>query len=337
MKLSPNIPTALILTFLFSLQVPLRLAAPLSHDKLFPEPVIPLTLPQIHYEKIDNGRIGTRHSNPNSNKDFPSPLPLPLSAPPAPPRLEKRGGNSWDAATAQLKRGINHPSTTRQPQSRSSRPGRYPRPLKHLFAHSYHHSSSGGRGVIDSDSDFDPNNLNPIKRTLTEAADDDLNLNNFDLFSSSGLGGGGGNLLKTITIEPTLTINSTSIQRLGPPPAPGPGAGSYLAAMNIGGASPRPRESTPWERRRSRGGWEEGNERGSEIENEATAGSFMNRRVSRIEKRRGGETTTGKKDKNEKRGESEERTEREEGRAGRGSRIHGRYHEALTSVAAAAA
>lgn len=63
----------------------------------------------------------------------------------------------------------------------------------------------------------------------------------------------------------------------------------------------------------------------------------MNRRVSRIEKRRGGETTTGKKDKNEKRGESEERTEREEGRAGRGSRIHGRYHEALTSVAAAAA
>ncbi|KAK3497094.1 uncharacterized protein B0T23DRAFT_311195 [Neurospora hispaniola] len=342
MKLPPNIPTALVFTFLFSLQVPLRLAAPLSHDKLFPKPVIPLTLPQIHYERIDNGRMATRHSNPNSNKDFPSPLLLSLPIP-LPSHLQKSGNALWDAATpwklSQPKReSVSAGPPKPQPRS-TRRPGRYPRPLKHLFAHSYRHSSSGGRGVVDSDFDFDPNNNVPI-RTLSETADDDLNLN-FDLFSSTGLGGSSGvNLLKTITIEPTLTINSTSIQRLGPP-APGPGAGSYLAAMNMGGAAPRPREA-PWERRRSHG-WEGENESGgSEIGNEAPSGSFMNRRVGRIEKRLGvgkremmttAMEQTGIIDENIKRGEKETK---EKSKAGRGSRIHGRYHEALTSVAATA-
>ncbi|KAL0474715.1 hypothetical protein QR685DRAFT_593455 [Neurospora intermedia] len=345
MKLPPNIPTALVFTFLFSLQVPLRLAAPLSHDKLFPQPAIPLTLPQIHYERIDNGRLATRHSNPNSNKDFPSPLLLSLPVP-LPSHLQKSGNALWDATTpgkpSQPKRGSSSAGPPSKPQPRStSRPGRYPRPLKHLFAHSYRHSSSsGGRGVVDySDFDFDfnPNNNNVprIKRTLSETADDDLNLNDFDLFSSStGLGGRGSsgvNLLKTITIEPTLTINSTSIQRLGPP-APGrPGAGSYLAAMNMGGAAPRPREAPSWERRRSRG-WEGGNENeGSEnIGNEApTTGSFMNRRMTTATEQ------TGMIDENEKRGEKE--TKEKESKAGRGSRIHGRYHEALMDVVAAAA
>ncbi|EGO52335.1 hypothetical protein NEUTE1DRAFT_90506 [Neurospora tetrasperma FGSC 2508] len=359
MKLPPNIPTALVFTFLFSLQVPLRLAAPLSHDKLFPKPVIPLTLPQIHYERIDNGRMATRHSNPNSNKDFPSPLLLSLPAP-LPSHLRKSGNALWDATTpggklSQPKRGSSSAGPPPKPQPRStSRPGRYPRPLKHLFAHSYRHSSSsGGRGVVDYsdfDFDFDPNNNVPrIKRTLSETADDDLNLNNFDLFSSTGLGGGssGVNLLKTITIEPTLTINSTSIQRLGPP-APGrPGAGSYLAAMNIGGASPRPREAPSWERRRRSREWEGENESGGSenIGNEAPpTGSFMNRRVSsRIEKRREVEKRemntatehTGMDDENNKRREKE--TKEKKSKAGRGSRIHGKYHEALTSIAAAAA
>ncbi|EAA29933.1 hypothetical protein GE21DRAFT_1570 [Neurospora crassa] len=358
MKLPPNIPTALVFTFLFSLQVPLRLAAPLSHDKLFPKPVIPLTLPQIHYERIDNGRMATRHSNPNSNKEFSSPLLLSLPVP-LPSHLQKSGNALWDATApwkpSQPKRESVSAGPPRPRTRSTSRPGRYPRPLKHLFAHSYRHSSSStGRGVVDySDFDFDPNNNNnnvPIKRTLSETADDDLNLNSFDLFSNTGLGGGtsGVNLLKTITIEPTLTINSTSIQRLGPP-APGrPGAGSYLAAMNMGGAAPRPREAPSWERRRRRRsrGWEGENESGgNEIGNEAPpTGSFMNRRVSgRIEKRLGVEKRemmatateqTGIIDENIKRVEKETK---EQSKAGRGSRIHGRYHEALTSVAAAAA
>ncbi|KAH7627671.1 hypothetical protein B0T09DRAFT_368025 [Sordaria sp. MPI-SDFR-AT-0083] len=303
MKLPPNIPTALILTFLFSLQVPLRLAAPLSHDKLFPnsEPIVPLTLPQqqIRYERIDNGRIGTRRtSNPKSNRDFfPSPLPDSLAVGPGstgspvyPPgrllgRLQKRsagGGNldsnsnskpnsSWDTAAAsavvtitqlsqlsqlnQLKRGTKLPPSN--PSSRiSSRPGRNPHKpleLKHLFAHSYH--SATGRGV------------------LTESADDDLNL-----FSNDGLAPQ--SLLKMMTFEPTITINSTSIERRGPGAWLGPGAGSYLAAMSIGGATPRPRsrsgEASSWERMERRaGGWEgddSESERGSADESEGKTG-----------------------------------------------------------------
>ncbi|KAK1776594.1 hypothetical protein QBC45DRAFT_453071 [Copromyces sp. CBS 386.78] len=324
MKLPPNIPTALILTFLFSLQVPLRLAAPLSHDKLFPgsePPIVPLTLPQqIRYERIDNGRIGTRHSNPNSNRDFPSPLPDSFAVPPgstgAPVyrpgrllgRLQKRGGtldsNSWDATAAaaaavaqlsQLKRGNSLPKHSQPPPSKpsssssssSSRPGRYPRPLKHLFAHSYH--SNTGRGV------------------LTESADDDLNLFN---------DGGPQSLLKMMTFEPTITINSTSIERRGP------GAGSYLAAMSIGGATPRPRSrEAAWERMERRaGGWEVDDSDSERVSGDWSEGSFMSRR------------TTGKNE-TETTGEMEER---EDSMTGKGSKRHGRYHDSLTSVAPAA-
>ncbi|KAK3953126.1 hypothetical protein QBC32DRAFT_128000 [Pseudoneurospora amorphoporcata] len=335
MKLPPNIPTALILTFLFSLQVPLRLAAPLSHDKLFPgsePPIVPLTLPQqIRYERINNGRIGTRHSNPNSNRDFPSPLPDSFAVPPGstgapvyPPgrllgRLQKRGGtldsNSWDATAAaaaaaavaqlsQLKRGNSLPKHSQPPPSKpsssssSSRPGRYPRPLKHLFAHSYH--SNTGRGV------------------LTVSADDDLNLFNDGRPQS---------LLKMMTFEPTITINSTSIERRGP------GGGSYLAAMSIGGATLRPRSrEAAWERMERRAGGWEGDDRDSErVSGDWSEGSFMSRRVSRVEKRLGMETTG--KNETETTGEMEER---EESVTGKGSKRHGRYHDSLTSVSPAA-
>lgn len=338
MKLPPNIPTALILTFLFSLQVPLRLAAPLSHDKLFPEPVVPLVTlsqqPQVRYERIDNGRIATRHSNPNSNRDFPSLLPDSLSVSPSstgspthPPgrllgRLQKReSGNSFDAAAielqlnqlSQLKRHRPNPQPAPKPRERK---GRYPRPLKHLFAHAYH--SKLGRGVIDSDSDFYPNNF-PIKRTLSESADDDLPFNLFDGHGPNGPNGPP-TLLKMMTVEPTITINSTSIQRLGP----GPGAGSNLAAMSMGGAVPRPRELS--------------GENKTESNNET---SFMSRRINRIEKRReekNNSTIAGRDDDDKKRSEEERREREEDSKTGEGegSKRHGRYHKVLASVAAAA-
>ena len=369
MKLPPNIPTALILTFLFSLQVPLRLAAPLSHDKLFPnsEPIVPLTLPsqqQIRYERIDNGRIGTRHSNPDSNRDFhPSPLSLPDSFPiPTPEstgsstvnppgrllgrRLLQKGNDDLDsikslhtaaAAAAAAAAAVSavqaqaqwnqlkgrrtkqsqalhqqsnpspHPTTISISISRKGR--RYPRrPLKHLFAHYSYHSNTGGRGVVDQDpdtstTDFNNNNNFRIKRrtTFTEsAADDDDDLT---LFNDGPLP----SLQMMMTFEePTITINSTSIERVTAPP---PGAGSYLAAMSIGGggATPRPRAKRSWEA--STGSWEK---------LEARAGNWEG-----VEK-----------EENKTTGESGERTTE---LAGRGSKWHGRFHMSLASVAAAAA
>ncbi|KAK3397631.1 hypothetical protein B0T20DRAFT_461625 [Sordaria brevicollis] len=364
MKLPPNIPTALILTFLFSLQVPLRLAAPLSHDKLFPnEPI----LPQIRYERIDNGRITTRHSNPNSNQDFPpSCLPDSLSLSPTsfststgspanvnanittnPPgrflgRLSKRSTESTFDTTAieaqlnqldQRRRQSSHPPPSEPRVTHTL--GRYARPLKHLFAHAYH--SKLGRGVIDSDSPFDTfPAFPPVKRILSESADDDLSFTSFDNGAGAGAGGAVPTLLKMITIEPTITINSTSIERRGPGTYAGPGAGSYLAGMSLGGAVPRPRESSLWERRDS----EHGEDGAEEVKKNET--SFMSRRISRIENRReekksnGTITEENSGDGNFKGTEMEKKKEEGKVEKREGSVRHGRYHRILTSVAASA-